>query len=207
MVSHGCSFPFLLAVSLLVGCQDVSGTTTESAFHEGVGTQISIDAATRWVRRSEDVGSRDVSAAQLTALVHASPDRVGVVFHEAVDDDGTRRLLLTTMGGDAEPWGPTVIDVDAAASVSVDTARAWVARPAAVSDEGAQYYFYGRDMLDEIIAHPRFDRLGVSRAIDDEGQNQLVLMAWNDDGDARSGEPTPYDDGMRCPPDCPPGVE
>jgi hypothetical protein len=196
------SFPLLLALSLLVGCQDVDGTTKASVFHEGVGAQISLDVATRWARRSEDVGSRDVSAAQLAVLVDASPDRVGVVFHEAMDDEGARHLLLTTMGEDAEPWASIVIDVDAAATVNVDTARAWTARHAAVSDDGPRYHFYGRDMLDEIIANPRFDHLGVSRALDDEGQGQLVLMAWNDDGDARSGQPTPYDTGLTCPPVC-----
>jgi hypothetical protein len=95
--------------------------------------------------------------------------------------------------------------------VDVETARAWVARHAEVSPDQVRYHFYGREMFDEIMADPSFAQLDVTPALDDEGRAQLVLMARSGDGDAsarpRSGEPTPYDTGLACPPVCSSGTD
>jgi hypothetical protein len=207
---------FVLSFSVLVACQDVEGTTEPHVFHEGIGERIPDDVAQRWLaqhrsspsRDLEDVVAQRVSARQLASLASAMPEHVGMALHHAVDDEGARHVLLTAVGEDVDAWeSPVVIDASIDAIVDVETARAWVARHAEGSPDHVRYHFYGREMFDEIMAGPSFVQLDVTPALDDESRAQLVLMARGGDGDAsarpRSGDPTPYDNGLLCPPTCP----
>ena len=59
-------------------------------------------------------------------------------------------------------------------------------------------------VIDEITSTPGFGYLDVQPAVNDDGEPQLLLMAWNEDegvqSRSRDGEPVPYDASSPCPP-------
>lgn len=205
----------VLCVVLSWGCvAEGEELATARRDYENVGARIPHEVANRWLARHEQNGAESseepiphATAAELTAVLDAVPDRFGVVFHHALDDAGDHHLLTTAIGDDIGLWESPILDATTHRMLEDTEARMWAERYVDAHPGEVGYFFFGRHVIDEIAGTPGFERLDLRSAIGDDGAPKLVLMAWNDDGAPgfRSGEldPTPYDSGDPCPPSCP----
>ncbi|MCX4240211.1 hypothetical protein [Paraliomyxa miuraensis] len=205
----------MLSVVLLLGCvAEEEELATARRDYENVGARIPHDVANRWLARHDQSNTQShdepvpyATAAELTEVLTAVPERFGVVFHHALDDAGAHHLLVTAVDDDIGLWESPILDATGHRILEDTEARMWAERYVAAHSGEVGYFFFGRSVIDEIVGTPGFERLDLRSAVGDDGAPKLVLMAWNDEGDPgfRSGsiDSTPYDSGMPCPPDCP----
>jgi hypothetical protein len=128
----------------------------------------------------------------------------------AVVDNGVTCPPLCAGEADAHASLHRGVGAPIAGAVALRWTRAYRAQ----HPEGLHSVFYGREVLEALLARPGCEGVSIERGLDDEGREVLVLVPRGASGEALpregagseqvAGEGLPYavDNGLACPPVC-----
>ncbi|MEQ8243776.1 hypothetical protein [Fulvivirga sp.] len=95
--------------------------------------------------------------------------------------------------------------------ISLDVAKSWTKKYRDANKGKTRAIFYGKEKLQELLNEPGAMGIRIYFAVDDSGDNSLVLVSATEDqnnilptNEGKDGGGTILDNGKPCPPDCPP---
>jgi hypothetical protein len=101
---------------------------------------------------------------------------------------------------------------DVGEAIPGSTALRWVRAYTTRHPGEVRSHFYGRDVLEALLARPGGEGVSIQRALDDEGRSILVLVPLDERGrplpgdgargDEGEGDFFAVDNGLQCPPTC-----
>ena len=206
---------------LFATCQETKeeGTNplSEKDIYRTIGEEIPFETAMHWIdfrnrstaSRVDSVGSSQVPASAMNAMLSSVDDLVGVAFHYAIDDFGATHILLIPVTETMELWSSTpgriLIDGNTGLEISQDRARTWAENYKALHSSDTWYHFFGKEVFDQMEALPYFESVDIQQATNPEDlSEQLLLIIWNDGlsatGRTTAEQATVYDASNACPP-------
>lgn len=203
----------IVIILLLNQCHD-SGMTSENSdarFNKEIGEEISIETARRWIQNQKNTNAREeqfsVSPDALRAAMDAVQNKLGVVLHHALDENGGHHVLIVPVKEDLMLWSNgSVLDASTGQLVDATTANIWAEAYKQTNPTGAWSHFFGVLIFEEILSKTNFSEMDIVPAQNDEGKPQLLLFVWSGDGMAngrQAGDDLKvYDMSAVCPPTC-----
>ena len=144
----------------------------------------------------------------LAEALASSPDVIGATFQNAIDSYGTLHMLFVpfveglTFDNNVVP----VLDMTTGATVNRLLATAWTRDYTAKNPNAIRYYFFGRDVLDEILTIESLSSLEAVNGLTNEGDHKLVLLAHKiesgEGGRLKDVQSVAYDNSCPCPNTC-----
>ncbi|HEY0652420.1 MAG TPA: hypothetical protein VGD65_04790 [Chryseosolibacter sp.] len=205
-------FLLLTLITCIVACQDSKDAAQNlpRRYDPSVGSQIPLNVAYAWVANfggsvaaGREQSSYSFSAATLGQLLSAT-EGPGVVFHHATDGNGAPRMMMFTLGAEGELFQSDILDLSTGAILNAETAQQWAAAYAAAHPATPWYHFFGNDIFTEIQSNEAFEYVNVVRALNNEGEEQVLLFVYNtkniQGGRIEGEEVTVYDVSSPCPP-------
>lgn len=195
----------LVALALLLGCQDAPETSSSSqeGFDRSVGEVIPYATAIRWKGR---VGSNGRAHTYQISQEHFSQQlqvaSVGVAFQYGIDEGGTLHVLSIPIDESLKLWsdGKLILDANTDEPISFTNAKLWAQNFREQNPAAVQFHAFGSEILvNEVAPHPAFSLVP---AVNDENQPQLLI--WIETTATANGriqdEPLVVDKSYPCPP-------
>ena len=95
--------------------------------------------------------------------------------------------------------------------ITLDVAKSWAKNYRDANKGKTKAIFYGKEKLQALLDEPGAMGIRIYFAVDDSGDNKLVLVSAAEDQNnilpkeaVEGGGSMLLDDGKPCPPDCPP---
>lgn len=189
---------------------------SRSIYHRGIGSPIPIAIATEWISNSEksalthrekDQAQHTLSRVVLADALSLSHNIIGATFQNAIDSYGAHHILFVPFieGLAFSNDVASILDMTTGATVNRVTAALWRTSYTESHPGSIRYYFFGRDVLDEIVNSPSVVQIEAVQGLTNDGEFKLVLLAHQNEsltGGRLTGEAVAYDNSCPCPNTC-----
>lgn len=99
--------------------------------------------------------------------------------------------------------------------IDLSIARVWAQNYRNANPNGVRSHYFGRDVLDQILAQPGCKGIRITHALNDKQERQLLIVGVDAQGNSMlpvsatimPGENSILDFSFPCPPFCPPGSD
>jgi hypothetical protein len=204
---------FVLLVASLFTCQDSfqKANVEVAASLRDVGRQITQAEADRWTSRAANNLSRqqsltfNISKDNLKLLVSAVDEYDGLFFYHGLELE-EQHVFVIPYKTDLKFWENNIaVDANFDKQLDAAIAKTWFELFKATHPDGPWSHFFGRTLIESILAKSDLERIEIRPAVNDRGDHLLLLYAWSIDvSNGRvKGQADVYDHSNPCPPYCP----
>jgi hypothetical protein len=206
-------FVVAMLTSIMLSCQESKENAVQKLpkqYDRRVGEQIPLEVANRWVNNfsgatsaGRQQSSFSVDADVLSTLLVSVEEKLGVVLHHATDESNAHHLLLFTMDVDGQLFSGDILDVSSGTMINASTAKNWATNYAEAHPATPWYHFFGSDIFSEIQSNEAFDYVDITRALNENNEEQILLFVYNTkgvQGGRSETEVLVFDKSNPCPP-------